>query len=117
MMSKKKIRKEVWQDYSMNPKQLLLDIEKEAVELTYFDEFPQGLFRNKIRHYDERVLRELLINAIAHRGVTPSLEIFFIKVYSNRLEIVNPGGFTIGNHKTIYCIVRTEKPTPYPYFS
>lgn len=37
----KKIRKEVWQDYSMNPKQLLLDIEKEAVKLTYFDEFPQ----------------------------------------------------------------------------
>jgi len=91
----KKIRKEVWQDYSMNPKQLLLDIEKEAVELTYFDEFPQGLFRNKIRHYDERVLRELLINAIAHKSYTISGDIF-IKVYSNRLEIVNPGGLPLG---------------------
>jgi len=91
----KKIRKEVWQDYSMNPKQLLLDIEKEAVELTYFDEFPQGLFRNKIRHYDERVLRELLINAIAHKSYTISGDIF-IKVYSNRLEIVNPGGLPFG---------------------
>ena len=91
----KKIRKEVWQDYSMNPKQLLLDIEKEAVELTYFDEFPQGLFRNKIRHYDERVLRELLINAIAHKSYTISGDIF-IKVYNNRLEIVNPGGLPLG---------------------
>lgn len=79
----------------MNPKQLLLDIEKEAVELTYFDEFPQGLFRNKIRHYDERVLRELLINAIAHKSYTISGDIF-IKVYSNRLEIVNPGGLPLG---------------------
>jgi len=90
-----KVRKEDWQDYSMNPKQLLLDIEKKAIELTYSDEFPQGLFRNKIRHYDERILRELLINAIAHKCYTISGDIF-IKVYTDRIEITNPGGLPLG---------------------
>ena len=91
----KKVRKEDWQDYSKNPKELLLDIEKLAIELTYYDEFPQGLFRNKIRHYDERLVRELLINAIAHKSYTISGDIF-IKVYNDRLEITNPGGLPLG---------------------
>ncbi len=91
----RKIRKEDWQDYSLNPKQLLLEIEKQAIELTYYDEFPQGLFRNKIRHYDERLVRELLINAIAHKSYTISGDIF-IKVYNDRIEITNPGGLPLG---------------------
>ena len=91
----KKVRKEDWQDYSKNPKELLLEIEKEAIELTYFDEFPLGLFRNKIRHYDARLIRELLINAIAHKSYTISGDIF-IKVYQDRLEITNPGGLPLG---------------------
>lgn len=91
----KKIRKEDWNDYSMNPKELLLEIEKKASELAYYDEFPNGLFRNKIRHYDERLIRELLINAIAHKSYTISGDIF-IKVYPDRLEITNPGGLPLG---------------------
>lgn len=91
----KKVRKEDWQDYTHNPKELLLDIERQAVELTYFDEFPQGLFRNKVRHYDERLIRELLINAIAHKSYTISGDIF-IKVFTDRLEIINPGGLPLG---------------------
>jgi ATP-dependent DNA helicase RecG len=91
----KKIRKEDWNDYSMNPKELLLDIEKKAIELSYYDEFPNGLFRNKIRHYDERLIRELLINAIAHKSYTISGDIF-IKVYPDRMEIANPGGLPLG---------------------
>ena len=82
-------------DYSLSPKQLLLDIEQKAVELTYFDEFPQGLFRNKVPHYDKRLFRELLINAIAHKSFSISGDIF-IKVYSDRLEMINPGGLPMG---------------------
>ena len=91
----KKVRKEDWQDYSKNPKELLLEIEKEAIELTYYDEFPLGLFRNKIRHYDARLIRELLVNALAHKSYTISGDIF-IKVYQDRLEITNPGGLPLG---------------------
>jgi len=91
----KKVRKEDWQDYSKNPKELLLDIEKQAIELTYYDELPDGLFRKNIRHYDNRLVRELLINAIAHKSFTISGDIF-IKVYTDRLEITNPGGLPLG---------------------
>lgn len=91
----KKVRKVDWNDYSLNPKELLLEIEKEAIELTYYDEFPQGFFRNKIRHYDGRLIRELLINAIAHKSYTISGDIF-IRVYPDRLEITNPGGLPLG---------------------
>lgn len=91
----RKLRKEDWQDYGLNPKQLLLEIEKQAIELTYYDEIPHGLFRNKVRHYDERLIRELLINAIAHKSYTISGDIF-IKVFTDRLEITNPGGLPLG---------------------
>lgn len=91
----KKIRKEDWNDYIQNPKELLLDIEKRAIELTYYDEFPQGLFRNKISHYDQRLIRELLINAIAHKSYSISGDIF-IKVYPDHIEISNPGGLPLG---------------------
>lgn len=90
-----KVRKIDWHDNGQNPKDLLLDIEKQAIELTYFDEFPHGLFRKQIRHYDERVIRELLINAIAHKSYTISGDIF-IKVFTDRLEITNPGGLPLG---------------------
>lgn len=63
-----KIRKEVWHDYALNPKELILDIERKAVELTYFHELPKGMFRDQIRHYPEKVIRELLINAFAHKS-------------------------------------------------
>ncbi|MBL0049670.1 MAG: putative DNA binding domain-containing protein [Bacteroidetes bacterium] len=90
-----KVRKIDWHDNFQNPKDLLLDIEKQSIELTYFDEFPQGLFRKQIRHYDERVIRELLLNAIAHKSYTISGDIF-IKVFQDRLEISNPGGLPLG---------------------
>lgn len=90
-----KVRKEAWHDFSLNPKELILNIEKEATELTYFHEFPQGLFRKRIRYYDSKVIRELLINAIAHKQYTISGDIF-IEVYPDRLEITNPGGLPLG---------------------
>jgi ATP-dependent DNA helicase RecG len=91
----KKIRKEDWIDYMMNPMELILDIEKKAIELTYFDELPLGFFRNKIPHYDKRLVRELIVNAIVHKCFTISGDIF-IKVYPDRLEITNPGGLPLG---------------------
>lgn len=93
-----KVRKEEWHDLTMNPKELLLDIEQKAVELTYSYEFPNGLFRKQIRHYNQKLLRELLVNAFAHRSFTISNDIM-IKVYPDRLEISNPGGLPLGISK------------------
>lgn len=91
----KKIRKEEWHDNQLNPKELLLDIEQKAIELTYSYEFPNGLFRKQIRHYHPKLLRELLVNAVAHKSFTISSDIM-IKVYPDRLEISNPGGLPLG---------------------
>lgn len=90
-----KIRKEVWNDYSLDPKELLLDIENRGVELHYFHEIPHGLFRKQVRHYPQEVIRELLVNAFAHKAFTISSDIL-IEVYPDRLSISNPGGLPLG---------------------
>lgn len=86
-----KVRKVEWRNDGNNPKELLKAIEKEAIELTYSYEFPNGLFRKQIRHYHPKVLRELLVNAIVHH-----LNDIMIKVYPDRLEISNPGSLPLG---------------------
>ena len=90
-----KIRKVEWNLNQYNPKELLLEIEKEAIELNYSFEIPNGLFRKQVRHYNKAVIRELLINAFAHKSYTISGDIF-ISVYKDRLEIKNPGGLPLG---------------------
>lgn len=90
-----KVRKTEWHDNQYNPKELLLEIEKEAVELKYSYEFPDGLFRKTIRHYHPKVIRELLLNAFAHKSFTISNDIM-ICTYPDRLEISNPGGLPLG---------------------
>lgn len=90
-----KVRKVEWHDNMLNPKELLLAIEDEATELGYSYEFPDGLFRKQIRHYHPKVLRELLLNAFAHKSFTISSDIM-ICVYPDRLEISNPGGLPLG---------------------
>ena len=90
-----KIRKKEWHFHLQNPKELVLEIEKEAVELTYSAEIPDGLFRKTIRQYPKEVVRELLINAIAHKKYTISGDIF-IEVYHDRMTITNPGSLPLG---------------------
>ncbi|CAZ95711.1 ATP-binding protein [Zobellia galactanivorans] len=90
-----KIRKKDWHFHLHNPKKLLLEIEKEAVELNYSTEISSGLFRKQLRNYPTEVIRELLINAIAHKRYTLSGDIF-IEVYPDRMVISNPGGLPLG---------------------
>ncbi len=93
--NEEKVRKVEWHFNQFNPKELLLEIEKEAIELTYSFEISDGLFRKEIRHYNKDVIRELLINAFAHKSYTISGDIF-ISIYSDRLEIQSPGGLPLG---------------------
>jgi ATP-dependent DNA helicase RecG len=93
-----KVRKENWHDNYLNPKELLMEVEQEGRELKYFYEIPDGLFRKRIHYYDPRIVRELLINAIAHKTYTISSDIF-IEVYPDRLEITNPGQLPLGINK------------------
>jgi ATP-dependent DNA helicase RecG len=56
---------------------------------------PNGLFRDTIRKYPKEVIRELLINAIAHKRYTTSGDIF-LEVYPDKVVFTNPGGLPLG---------------------
>ncbi len=90
-----KIRERKWHFHIYNPMELLLEIEREAVELTYTSDLSHGLFKDPIRKYPFEVIRELLINAIAHKRYTTSGDIF-LKVYPDEFTISNPGGLPLG---------------------
>lgn len=93
-----KVRDKKYHFHQYNPMQLLLEIEKEAVELTYSTQLSNGLFRDAIRNYPKEVIRELLINSIAHKRYTSSGDIF-LEVYPDRIVFTNPGGLPLGVSK------------------
>ena len=64
----KKINKLTWDDYSLNPWELVSVIWDEIPDWRDSYEFPDGLYRQKIPHYDATVVRELLINALGFYG-------------------------------------------------
>ena len=58
-------------------------------------EFHFGLFREYVEDYSEVVLRELLINAVAHRDYS-RLQGIQIRKYPSHIEIESPGPFPEG---------------------
>ena len=93
--SDRKVRKWVWDDYSLNPQEMIQAVWDEIPDWKYSDEFPSGLFRKTVPHYDEVVVRELLANAFVHRPYSQRGDIF-VNLYHDRLEIHNPGLLPIG---------------------
>lgn len=91
----KKVYKKVWDDFSLNPKELLSEILNEIPDWNEFIEVSDGLFRKNIYNYPPEVIRELLVNAFAHRNYTMRGDIF-INLYSDRLEIHSPGLLPLG---------------------
>ena len=90
-----KVSKLVWDDYRFNPKELLEEIWKSIPDLKETNELSEGLWRKEVSAYDEKVVRELLCNAIVHRPYTTRGDIF-IKFYPDRMTITNPGLLPIG---------------------
>jgi ATP-dependent DNA helicase RecG len=54
-----------------------------------------GLLRQKLPAYDQRVVRELLVNALVHRPYTQRGDIL-LNLHPDRLEVVNPGRLPLG---------------------
>lgn len=90
-----KINKHLWDDYSMNPMELLDSIWNTVPEWREFVEVSDGLWRKEIPCYDQKVVREVLCNAIMHRPYTTRGDIF-INMYPDRMEVVNPGLLPMG---------------------
>ena len=58
-------------------------------------QFQDGLFRRSVQAFNERAVREALLNAFAHRDYRMGGSVF-VRQYPKRLEIVSPGGFPLG---------------------
>lgn len=58
-------------------------------------DLPDGLYRTSVPAYDEKVLRELLVNALVHRPYTQRGDIF-LNMHPDRLEVVNAGRLPLG---------------------
>lgn len=79
----------------MNPMELLDSIWNTVPEWREFVEVSDGLWRKEIPCYDQKVVREVLCNAIMHRPYTTRGDIF-INMYPDRMEVVNPGLLPMG---------------------
>lgn len=91
----RKVRKQVWNDYSLNPLELIEAVWREVPDWKESYELPDGLFRKSVPHYDEVIVRELLANALVHRPYTQRGDIF-LNLHPDRLEVHNPGLLPIG---------------------
>ena len=90
-----KVFKLTWDDYSLNPQELIDAVWREVPDWRESYEFPDGLYRMNVPHFDEVVVRELLANALVHRPYTQGGDIF-INLYPDRLEVHNPGLLPLG---------------------
>ncbi len=91
----RKINKIIWDDYSLNPKELLESIWNNIPDWREINEVSEGLWRKEIPAYDEKVVREVICNALVHRPYTTRGDIF-INIYPDKMVVVNPGIFPIG---------------------
>ncbi|MBC8040526.1 MAG: putative DNA binding domain-containing protein [Opitutaceae bacterium] len=90
-----RVSKRLWDDYSLNPAELIEAIWTEIPDWRESTELPDGLFRKQVPHYDEVVLRELVANALVHRPYTTRGDLF-INLHPEHLEIHNPGLLPLG---------------------
>ena len=90
-----KVNKLVWDDYTLSPVELVDAVWQEVADFRESYELPEGMFRTTIPAFDEKVIRELLVNALVHRPYTQRGDIF-LNLFSDRLEVVNPGRLPLG---------------------
>jgi len=57
--------------------------------------FQQGLFVWDVPTFNERAVREAILNAVGHRDYRSSGSVF-VRQYPRRIEVVSPGGFPPG---------------------
>ena len=90
-----KVNKLAWDDHTLSPMELVDAVWRDMPDFREFYEVADGLFRTQVPAFDERVIRELLINALVHRPYTQRGDIY-LNLHPDRLEIVNPGQLPLG---------------------
>ena len=90
-----KINKWIWDDHALSPFELVDAIWREVPDFRESYEIPEGLYRRNVPAYDEKVVRELLVNALVHRPYTQTGDIY-LNLHPDRLEVTNPGRLPLG---------------------
>lgn len=101
-----KVNKWLWDDYTMNPYEMINSVWERVPEWKESSEITEGMFRRNILAYPEKVVRELLSNALVHRPYTVRGDIF-INIHPDHIEVVNPGRLLLG--VTVKNILHTTK--------
>ena len=91
----RKVNKIAWDDHSLTPMELVEAVWRDIPDFRETYEIPEGLFRQYIPVYDQRVVRELMVNALVHRPYTQRGDIY-LNLYPDRLQVVNPGLLPLG---------------------
>ena len=90
-----KINKWVWDDCELSPVELVDAVWREVPDFRESYEVAEGLYRRSVPAYDEKVVRELLVNALVHRPYTQQGDIY-LNLHPERLEVINPGRLPLG---------------------
>jgi ATP-dependent DNA helicase RecG len=90
-----KINKWVWDDCTLSPVELVDAVWREVPDFRESYEVAEGLYRRQVPAYDEKVVRELLVNALVHRPYTQQGDIY-LNLHPQRLAVVNPGRLPLG---------------------
>lgn len=90
-----KVNKWVWDDYLLNPQELIDSIWETVPEWRETYEISDCMRRKNVPAYEEAVIREILCNSLVHRPYTIRGDIF-INIYPDRIEVVNPGQLPLG---------------------
>ena len=101
-----KVNKWLWDDYTMNPYEMINSVWELVPEWKESSEITEGLFRRNILAYPEKVVRELLSNSLVHRPYTVRGDIF-INIHPDHIDVVNPGRLPLG--VTVKNILHTTK--------
>jgi ATP-dependent DNA helicase RecG len=92
---RQKVNKWLWDDYSLSPIELVDEVWRTVQDFRESYEVAEGLYRRKVPAFDEKVVRELLVNALVHRPYTQRGDIF-LNLHPDCLEVVNPGRLPLG---------------------
>lgn len=90
-----KVNKWLWDDFTKNPAEMISEIWEEIPEWKESTEISDGMFRRNIPAYPEKVIREVMANALVHRPYTINGDIF-LNIYPDHIEVVNPGRLPLG---------------------
>ena len=71
-----KVNKIVWDDFRLNPKELLQAVQTQIPDWQEGVEIPDGIYRPMVPNYSIELVRELVANALVHRMYTVRGDIF-----------------------------------------